>query len=183
MSFDLYIYWKRFIYKSQTNYIFIVNDLYIDRYLLPQKLCFDLKSLLFLPFWLQKPLSFRCLFRIIPNSSSLLKTFFVCFFSTVNMLRKERHKVEVEKSLKMINENNGTFFVPLLEVYSLDLIYWLQAFRQLSISLRGMIWERKLYFLSTSCYYSKNTLLALCKGILFRSPNQKNSWIYFIGVR
>ena len=92
MTFDLYINWKRFIYKSQTIYIFIVNSLYIDRYLLPQKLCFDLKSLLFLPFWLQKPLSFRCLFRIIPNSSSLLKTFLVQVFLVEIRKREERGK-------------------------------------------------------------------------------------------
>ena len=84
MSFDLYINWKWFIYKSKTIYIFIVNDLYINRYLLFQKSCFYLKNLLFLPFWLRNRLPFRCLFGIIPNSSSLLKTFLVRIFQSVN---------------------------------------------------------------------------------------------------
>ncbi|ATS10765.1 hypothetical protein CS543_07920 [Porphyromonas gingivalis] len=50
MTFDLYINGKRFIYKSKTIYIFIVNDLYINRYLLFQKSYFYLKNFLFLPF-------------------------------------------------------------------------------------------------------------------------------------
>ena len=74
MSFDLYINWKRFIYKSQTIYIFIVNSLYIDRYLVSHKSRFDLKKFVSSYFWLQNPFPFRCLFRIIPNSASLLKT-------------------------------------------------------------------------------------------------------------
>jgi len=76
MTFDLYINWKRFIYKSQTIYIFIVNSLYIDRYLVSHKPYFDLKKFVSSYFWLQNPFPFRCLFRIIPNSASLLKTFF-----------------------------------------------------------------------------------------------------------
>ncbi|KGL56158.1 hypothetical protein HQ40_10640 [Porphyromonas gulae] len=84
MSFYLYINGKRFIYKSKTIYIFIVNDLYIDRYLLFQKSCFYLKNFLFLPFSLQNLLPFRCLFGMIPNSSSLLKTFLARIFKPVN---------------------------------------------------------------------------------------------------
>ena len=76
MSFDLYINWKWFIYKSKTIYIFIVNTLYIDRYLVSHKPYFDLKKFVSSYFWLQNPFPFRCLFRIIPNSASLLKTFF-----------------------------------------------------------------------------------------------------------
>ena len=76
MTSDLYINWKRFIYKSQTIYIFIVNSLYIDCYLVSHKPYFDLKKFVSSYFWLQNPFPFRCLFRIIPNSASLLKTFF-----------------------------------------------------------------------------------------------------------
>ena len=74
MTSDLYINWKRFIYKSQTIYIFIVNSLYIDCYLVSHKPYFDLKKFVSSYFWLQNPFPFRCLFRIIPNSASLLKT-------------------------------------------------------------------------------------------------------------
>ncbi|GAA5577535.1 hypothetical protein Pgin02_00534 [Porphyromonas gingivalis] len=61
----------------KTIYIFIVNSLYIDHYLLFQKSYFDLKKSVSSTFRLQCPLPFTLLFGIIPNSSSLLKTFLV----------------------------------------------------------------------------------------------------------
>ncbi|BAG33427.1 hypothetical protein PGN_0908 [Porphyromonas gingivalis ATCC 33277] len=43
-AFDLYRNDFRSIYKLKTIYIFIVNGLYIDRYLISQKSCFNLKK-------------------------------------------------------------------------------------------------------------------------------------------
>ena len=75
ITYDLYIYQKRFIYKMKTICIQIENTLYTDRCTACFKWNFDLWQFLF-PALLPRfsPL-YRCLFGIIPNSSSLLKTF------------------------------------------------------------------------------------------------------------
>ncbi|PDP82174.1 hypothetical protein CLI72_05600 [Porphyromonas gingivalis] len=44
VTYDLYIYQKRFIYKMKTICIQIENGLYTDRFLISQKSCFDLKK-------------------------------------------------------------------------------------------------------------------------------------------
>ena len=44
ITYDLYIYQKRFIYKMKTICIQIENGLYTDRFLISQKSCFDLKK-------------------------------------------------------------------------------------------------------------------------------------------
>ncbi|SJL28791.1 hypothetical protein PGIN_AFR-5B1_00652 [Porphyromonas gingivalis] len=70
---------------------------------------FRLEKHPFLTFLTSKSSSFQVL---IWNHSKLIfvvENFFRAYFSKANMLRKERHKVEVEKSLKAINENNFSF--------------------------------------------------------------------------
>ena len=44
ITYDLYIYQKRFIYKMKKLCIKIENGLYTDRFLISQKSCFDLKK-------------------------------------------------------------------------------------------------------------------------------------------
>ena len=69
-------------------YIFIENGLYIDRYPISQKPCFDPKKSTSTPFGLQNPLLINLLFGIIPNSSWLLKTFLARVFSASVTLRR-----------------------------------------------------------------------------------------------
>ena len=75
ITYDLYIYQKRFIYKTKTICIQIENTLYTDRCTACFKWNFDLWQFLFPPLLPRFSPLYRCLFRIIPNSSSLLKTF------------------------------------------------------------------------------------------------------------
>ena len=83
--FDLYIYWKPFIYKLKSFYIQIENDLYINRDPNSGKADSDHREPVFSPFSPQNPVLFKCLFRIIPNSSSLLKTFLARIFNEMRM--------------------------------------------------------------------------------------------------
>ncbi|ATS03696.1 hypothetical protein CS374_00875 [Porphyromonas gingivalis] len=80
ITFDFYIYRKLFIYKLKSFYIQIENDLYINRDPNSGKADSDHKEPVFSSFSPQNPVLFKCLFRIIPNSSSLLKTFFGTYF-------------------------------------------------------------------------------------------------------
>ncbi|ATR92713.1 hypothetical protein CLI73_00960 [Porphyromonas gingivalis] len=81
-AFDLYRNDFRSVYKLKTIYIQNENDLYIYRKQfvyrslssLP-KVIFRLEKVRFLNFSTSISTSFSCLFGIIPNSSSLLKTF------------------------------------------------------------------------------------------------------------
>ena len=75
ITYDLYIYQKRFIYKTKTICIQIENTLYTDRCTACFKWNFDLWQFLFPPLLPRFSPLYRCLFGIIPNSSSLLKTF------------------------------------------------------------------------------------------------------------
>ena len=85
---DLYTNHFQAIYKWKTICIFIANDLYINRFQISFRSKLKLKKSVFSSLRLQNPLPFRCLFGIIPNSSSLLKTFFVCVLDSPSILIK-----------------------------------------------------------------------------------------------
>ena len=92
IAVDLYINQKRFIYKMKTIYIQIENALYINRDSTFGKANCDLKVPAFRSPLLQDPLLRRCLFGMIPNSSSLLKTFFAPVFSSENDPAKDSRR-------------------------------------------------------------------------------------------
>ena len=75
ITYDLYIYQKRFIYKMKTICIQIENALYTDCCPTCFKWNFDLWQFLFPALFPCFSPLYRYLFGIVPNSSSLLKTF------------------------------------------------------------------------------------------------------------
>ncbi|AIJ36390.1 hypothetical protein EG14_10335 [Porphyromonas gingivalis] len=76
----------------KTIYIQIEKALYINRDSTFGKTNPDLKDPAFRSPLLQYPLSHRCLFGMIPNSSSLLKTFFALVFSSENDPAKDSRR-------------------------------------------------------------------------------------------
>ncbi|WP_208854512.1 hypothetical protein, partial [Porphyromonas gulae] len=80
MAFNLYINRKRFIYKSETIYIQIENGLYINHESTSYKANCKSQKVAFFSLSPQNPLPFGCLFGMIPNSASLLKTFLARIF-------------------------------------------------------------------------------------------------------
>ena len=76
----------------KTIYIQIEKALYINRDSTFGKTNRDLKVPAFRSPLLQDPLPHRCLFGMIPNSSSLLKTFFAPVFSSENDPAKDSHR-------------------------------------------------------------------------------------------
>ena len=80
MAINLYINQKRFIYKSETIYIQIENGLYINRKSTFHKAYCMLQKVAFFSLSSQNSLPFGCLFGMILNSASLLKTFLARIF-------------------------------------------------------------------------------------------------------
>ena len=80
MAINLYINQKRFIYKSETIYIQIENGLYINHKSTSHKVYCKLQKAAFFSLSSQNPLHFGCLFGMILNSASLLKTFLARIF-------------------------------------------------------------------------------------------------------
>ncbi len=76
----------------KTIYIQIEKALYINRDSTFGKTNPDLKDPAFRSPLLQDPLPRRCLFGMIPNSSSLLKTFFAPVFSSENDPAKDSRR-------------------------------------------------------------------------------------------
>ncbi len=76
----------------KTIYIQIEKALYINRDSTFGKANRDLKVPAFRSPLLQDPLPHRCLFGMIPNSSSLLKTFFAPVFSSENDPAKDSRR-------------------------------------------------------------------------------------------
>ena len=76
----------------KTIYIQIEKALYINRDSTFGKTNPDLKDSAFRSPLLQDPLSHRCLFGMIPNSSSLLKSFFAPVFRSKNDPAKDTRR-------------------------------------------------------------------------------------------
>ncbi|ERJ87076.1 hypothetical protein HMPREF1989_00848 [Porphyromonas gingivalis F0566] len=93
---DLYTNHFQAIYKWKTICIFIANDLYINRFQISFRSKLKLKKFVFSSLRLQNPLPFRCLFGIIPNSSSLLKT----FLARIWVLRKHKGELQAKEIKK-----------------------------------------------------------------------------------
>ena len=79
-TINLYINQKRFIYKLETIYIQIENGLYINRKSTSYKANCKPQKAAFFSLSSQNSLPFGCLFGMILNSASLLKTFLARIF-------------------------------------------------------------------------------------------------------